>query len=89
MKSSIFCRRLRLRGLPQEQSEARAYHLHRGAAAGPPGELPAGLQPRRARPGADRPGHGAQQAGDAGLVPEQPSSAEEAPAHWKREAEPT
>lgn len=78
-------RRLRGGGLPQEQGEARAHHLHGGAATGAAGQLPTGLQPWRAGPGADRAGHGPQQAGHAGLVPELQGEAEEAPAHWKDE----
>lgn len=61
---------MRLRRLPQEQGEARAHHIHGGTAASAPGELSAGLEPRRSGPGADRTGHRAQQAGHAGLVPE-------------------
>lgn len=79
---------MRLRRLPQEQGEARAHDLHGGAASGAAGELPARLQPRRPGPGADRAGHRPQQEGDAGLVPEQPRTAEEAPAHRQGQAKP-
>lgn len=81
-------RRVRLGRLPQEQGEARAHDLHGGAAAGAAGQLPAGLEPRRAGPRAHRASHRPQQARHAGLVPEQPRQAEEAPAHGERKAEP-
>lgn len=87
-KNDVNHRRVRLRRLPQEQGEASAHHLHGGAAAGATGQLPAGLQPGRSGPGAHRAGHRPQQAGDAGVVPEQPRQAEEAPAHGQGEAEP-
>lgn len=80
---------VRLGGLPQEQGEEGPHDLHGGTAAGAPGQLPAGLEPGRAGPGAHRAGHGAQQARDPGVVPEQQGAAEEAPAHWEGETEPT
>ena len=87
-KNDVNHRRVRLRRLPQEQGEAGAHHLHGGAASGTTSQLPVGLEPGWPGPGADRAGHRAEQAGDAGVVPEQPRQAEEAPAHRQGEAEP-
>lgn len=88
-KNDVNHRRVRLRRLPQEQGEAGADDLHGGAAAGVAGQLPAGLQPGRSGPGAHRAGHRPQQAGDAGVVPEQPRAPEEASTHREGQAEPT
>lgn len=80
---------MRFRGLSQEQSKASAHDVHRGTAASAAGELPAGFEPWRARPGAHRTGHGPEQAGHASLVPELQSTPEETPAHGERETEST
>lgn len=54
--TTIF-RRLRCGRIPQEQSETGADDVHRRAAAGAAGQLPAGLESGRPGPGADRPDH--------------------------------
>lgn len=80
----MWSRRRRLGKLPQqEQSEAGADHIHRGATPGPPGQLPAGLQPGRTGPGADSADHRTQQASHSSMVPEQQSTSEETPQHWQ------
>jgi len=79
------CRRRGLRELPQEQGKESPDDIHRGAAAGVTGQLPAGLEPRRTRSGAHRADHGSQQEGDAGLVPELAGKTEEAPPHRQNE----
>ena len=54
------CRRRGLRELPQEQGKESPDDVHRGAAAGVAGQLPAGLEPGRTRSGAHRADHGSQ-----------------------------
>jgi len=53
-------RRWGLWKLPQEQGKKSTDNVHRGAASGTAGELPAGLESRRAGPGAHRADHWAQ-----------------------------
>ena len=71
------CRERRERVVEQEEDEAHAHDLHRGADPDPAGQLPDRLQPRRPGPRAHRPDHGALQEGDPGLVPELQGQAEE------------
>ncbi|KAL1117161.1 hypothetical protein AAG570_004488 [Ranatra chinensis] len=78
----------RFRIVPQqEQGEESEDDIHGRAASSAPGQLSAGLQPRRSGPREDSPDHRAEQEGDPSVVPELEGQAEEAHAYGKKPAE--